>query len=275
MAGSHSFDLDFENMLKDVREPAVQELIEDQKKVRETSRGLTESLSLRSKHEAVVSQNPEWLRMLLQRDPELSENIVAEAFQHKDKECIRAFLDFGWDINTSIWAFSPLCFAVDDKDFMRWLIDQGADINALNSLGQPVLAKAIASGDFQVVSFLLVEGADLMLGDLLHSAVERKNEREGAELVEFLASKGPDVNALRYTNPTASRQMAMSFLPTPLYLAVERENIPVARALLRHGADPARRVLCQGHKGQSALERVRSINNPEISALFRGTPSKI
>ncbi|KAK4499412.1 hypothetical protein PRZ48_009926 [Zasmidium cellare] len=157
---------------------------------------------------------------------------------------------------------------------MKWLIDQGADINALDSLGQPVLASAIALGDFQVVSLLLIERADLMRGDLLHSAVERKNQREGAELVEFLASKGPDVNALRYTNPMASKNKAICFHPTPLYLACGLENIPVARALLKCGAHPDRRILCQGQKGLSALEKARSINNPELSALFRGTASK-
>jgi hypothetical protein len=52
----------------------------------------------------------------------------------------------------------------------------------------------------------------------------------------------------------------MSFSPTSLYLACEKENMPVLQALLKYGADPARKILCWGRDGPSALERVRSIN---------------
>jgi hypothetical protein len=36
--------------------------------------------------------------------------------------------------------------------------------------------------------------------------------------------------------------------------------MPVLQALLKYGADPARKILCWGRDGPSALERVRSIN---------------
>ena len=157
---------------------------------------------------------------------------------------------------------------------MQWLIDNGADINTRPELDLPVLTNAIALGDIEVVRLLFSRGADVLHGNLLHSAVERKDQYEGAELVEYLARRGVDVNARRHTNSAAWRQKAMSFLPTPLYLACDEENIPVARALLQHGADPTREILCQGRSGPSALERARSIKNPELSSLIFAATSK-
>lgn len=147
-------------------------------------------------------------------------------------------------------------------------------MNAHQELGLPALSDAIALGDIAVVHLLLAKGADVTFGNLLHSAVERNNQHEGAELVKILVRKGVDVNALRHANSAAWRQKAMSFLPTPLYLACDNENIPAARALLQHGADPNRKILCWGRSGPSALERVKSISNPELSALVYGPTSK-
>lgn len=166
-------------------------------------------------------------------------------------------------------------YAINDMEFMKWLIDLGADIDNRPYLDQPVLSYAIASGDIQVVHFLLAKGADVMHGNLLHYAVERTDQREGAELIEILAHKGADVNARRHFNAAAWRFKAMSFLPTPLYLACHHENIPAVHALLKCGADPARKILCWGRDGPSALGRARSLHNPELSALLLQFCSKI
>ncbi|KAF2158773.1 hypothetical protein M409DRAFT_71470 [Zasmidium cellare ATCC 36951] len=281
MTQPHATEANFDEILQYLCEPDGQEQaalesvrVGDEQTVRQTSLGLKEGASLRNKLEAVTLRKPDILQILLEENRVLSEDVVAEAFQRKDRMCIRILLDFGWDINNTLWAASPLCFAIHDKDFMNWLIDHGADINARYELDLPVLASAIALGDIQVVHLLLEKGADVMHGNLLHSAVERKNQREGAELVDFLARKGVDVNAHRHTNSVAWKQKAMSFLPTPLYLACDKENIPVVQALLQHGADPARKVFVWGRNGPSALERTRSINNPKLSALLFGAPSK-
>lgn len=158
---------------------------------------------------------------------------------------------------------------------MDWLVERGADIDARYELDLPVLANAIAYGDIRVVHSLLAKGADVMHGNLLHSAVERENQHEGAELVESLARKGVDVDARRHTNPTAWRHKAMSFLPTPLYLACDKENVPAMRALLHCGADPARRVLFRGMEGQSTIEKAQSIDNPELADLLCGFPAEL
>lgn len=134
-------------------------------------------------------------------------------------------------------------YAINDIEFMKWLIDRGADIDNRPYLDQPVLSYAIASGDIRVVQFLLAKGAD--------------------------------VNARRHFNAAAWRFKAMSFLPTPLYLACHHENVPAVHALLKCGADPARKILCWGRDGPSALGRARSLHNSELSALLLQFCSKI
>ncbi|KAF2769184.1 ankyrin [Teratosphaeria nubilosa] len=217
--------------------------------------------------------NSRLLRLLLENDRRIDDDVVAHAIQRKDKECIRTLLHFGWDTNHPLWDNPPL-FAIDDEDFTRWLLENGADVNVRPRLDQPVLTNAIVVSDIKVVRLLLAQGADASHGTLLHSAVSRENQQEGAELVEDLAQRGADVNELRHTNPVAFRQQALFYLPTPLCLACDKENIPAARALLRNGADPNRRPLFRGYYAANAVERARSGNNPELLSLIQAARSK-
>ena len=129
---------------------------------------------------------------------------------------------------------------------MQWLIETGADVNARNRLDESALSVAIAHGSMDVVRLLLTQGTDVTHGDVLHCAAQRKNQFEGAELVKDLVKRGADVNAHRHFNPVASRWRIMSMLLTPLHIACSERNIPVTEALLKHGADPCRKLLNAG-----------------------------
>ena len=74
-------------------------------------------------------------------------------------------------------------------------------------------------------------------------AAQRKNQLEGAHVVEDLVLKGADVNAYRFNDPVAFRWRAPFKFPRPVHVACEESNIFVAQALLRHGADPHRKTL--------------------------------
>jgi ankyrin repeat protein len=157
----------------------------------------------------------------------------------------------------------------DDEKFTRWLVDNGADVNARSTLDEPPLAVAITGGSMDVVYFLLSLGTDIKHGNLLHCAVERNNQSEGAELAEILAGKGADVNAYRHDNDVARPVRGMSKLQTPLHLACSRKNIPVARVLLRYGASPHRMSLEAGQLvPPTALEIARVRNDQELLDLL-------
>lgn len=129
---------------------------------------------------------------------------------------------------------------------MHWLIAAGAEINARNELDESVLSIAVARGSLDVVHLLIAHGADIRHGDVLHCAAQRQNQSEGAELVHQLAAKGAEVNGYRYNNSVALKLRGMSTLPTPLHVACHENNLPVAKALLKHGADPYRKLLRAG-----------------------------
>ncbi|OCK74116.1 ankyrin [Lepidopterella palustris CBS 459.81] len=274
-------EADFQNIITDLLGPdAGQPVCEairqgSEQRVRTTSLHLQGASTISPKKEAIIEGRADFLRILLEVDNTISEDLVAVACQRKDLPCVRTLLDFGWPINKTIYsAASLLCFAVNDENFMRQLIEQGADVNATSNLDEPVLAIAIAYGSMKVVSLLLEQGADIMHGNLLHCAAEREDQHEGAQIVEQLVQQGADVNAYRHNNPVARRLRGLSKLLTPLHVACGTQNIPVVRALLRHGADPNRMAFKAGQLvPPTALEKARQCENEELCNLLLGVGS--
>jgi ankyrin repeat protein len=153
----------------------------------------------------------------------------------------------------------------DDERLTRWLVDNGADVNARSTLDEPPLAVAITSGSMDVANLLLSLGTDITHGNLLHCVAERENQQEGAKLAEVLAREGVDVNTYRHDNDVARPLRGMSKLYTPLHVACSRKNIPVAKVLLRYGADPHKMSLEAGQPAPpTALEIARDLNDREL-----------
>lgn len=134
-------------------------------------------------------------------------------------------------------------YAIDDLAFTQWLVDNGANVNLRSRNGETALSAAIASGSFDVVTFLLNCGTDCSHGDLVHCAAQRENEQEGASLIEYFALKGLGMNTHRYDNPVAFRWRALFKHGTPLHVACEARRVLVARTLLECGANPHRKML--------------------------------
>jgi len=145
-------------------------------------------------------------------------------------------------------------------------------VNARSRHDESALSVAIVRGSMDVVRLLLSYRTDITHGDLLHCAAQRKNQAEGAELVEHLAQKGAVVNAYRFDNPTAFRWRATFKLPTPLHVACDEGNLPVAQALVRHGADPHRKMLEAGRLTQpTPLDKALESNNGALIDFLRAT----
>ncbi|HEX3640506.1 MAG TPA: ankyrin repeat domain-containing protein, partial [Ktedonobacteraceae bacterium] len=113
------------------------------------------------------------------------------------------------------------------------------------------------------------KGADVTHGDLLHCAAERKNQSEGAGFAKDLANRGADVNAYRHDKSVARILRGMSQLLTPLHVACYKQNVPVARVLLQHGANPDQMSLKAGQLAPpTALEIAQTKNNEELISLL-------
>lgn len=159
---------------------------------------------------------------------------------------------------------------MDDVEFLKWLVTSGADVNARSALDESPLSKAIACGSMDAIRFLLAEGASVHHGDLLHHTALRSNQQEGALLAEDLIQRGTDINAYRFNNPVSFRWRAPYKQLTPLHVACLEKNIPVAQVLLRHGADPHRKILHAGEeKGQSPIEMSLESQEEGLEKLFR------
>ena len=107
-------------------------------------------------------------------------------------------------------------------------------------------------------------------GNWLHLAANTNN----AEITEWLILRGQDVNGVyRRTNKI-----------TPLFIALSRENLEVARVLLENGADPSKEreiiapLSSNGGKGERQLEAIKLLDefgvdlNQQFINEFTNTP---
>jgi len=100
----------------------------------------------------------------------------------------------GTPLHWVAWQYSNMsgCLEIANK-----LIQCGADVNAINKFGQTPLSILCDTAsdrnkfnDMDLVKVLLKASADINLGNALYEAADRDN----TELVNFLISKGADVN---------------------------------------------------------------------------------
>ncbi|MBI3181617.1 MAG: ankyrin repeat domain-containing protein [Myxococcales bacterium] len=114
---------------------------------------------------------------------------------------VQALLARGANIN-GLWARvsleenTPLTFAIEKErlEVARYLVAQGADVNARGKHGTAPLAAAVARGSPELVRLLLEKGADpkvpLTRQTLLHRAAARGNP----EVISMLLERGLDLN---------------------------------------------------------------------------------
>ncbi len=152
-------------------------------------------------------------------------------------------------------------------EMLRFLLDQGAHINALDRSGLSPLFLAIEHlidrPEMITIAYELIDrGADVTIrsrirqSSLLHVLTRQVSERNGMfarqieSLAQFLIKKGVDINARDSDGITA------------LELALRYGNIPVIRALLSAGAS-----ITEVITPQRSLQEL-STRNPELGRLL-------
>jgi ankyrin repeat protein len=155
---------------------------------------------------------------------------LVEAVERGDREGVRALLEQQADVNApQSDGTTALHWAAhrDDLETAELLIGSGADVNAANHYGVTPLSLACTNGNATMVERLLKAGADA-------SAVQQTGETTlmtasnsgNVEVVKLLLAHGADVNG----RETRRGQTALMW-------AVEQEHADVAWALIEAGAD--------------------------------------
>ena len=187
-------------------------------------------------------------------------------------------------LNTVLLA-TPLHQAVEDineKKVMA-LVNEGADVNALDKYGRTPLHLAMGVGRYSLVKFLIEHGADIHIKDSAHKtplvyAIE-KNRMKVIIYVSTLVNKErpskthPLFSAIREGDTEAfSREFNAADInvtdadgKTLLHLACEYRREDIVEALLKLGIDKEAR----DHDGRDALNYAKLSGNKKIIELLQ------
>jgi hypothetical protein len=165
--------------------------------------------------------------------------------------------------HVELWT-TPLGKAVQKQDVrtVMDLLERGADPNAKNIVGRPVLVEAAARSCHEIVGVLLKKGADPNERSEDGSTALLKAVMAGdVETVKALAAGGADVNA------TVEKGLMNGM--TPLMMAA-LEHAEIVQVLLAKGAD----VNAKTKTGLTALSLARQSKRPDIVRLLKAAGAK-
>lgn len=164
-------------------------------------------------------------------------------------------LEYGANIDSS-----DLFMAVgkDNPAMVGWLLGYGLDVNVRDSYQGSVLSEATTWGAAACVKLLIDAGADVHAEDHVHS--QPISNASTPEVARLLVDAGADINfisgegysRLKYAAEGGSVEMIRTLLDmgaetdaeakrhttTPLYVAVQQDDMEIVRLLLEAGANP-------------------------------------
>ncbi len=138
-----------------------------------------------------------------------------------------------------------------NRDAVRALLKEGADVNTTQADGMTALHWAAQKGDVELAKVLLYASANLKaatrIGGYTPLLIASKNG--DAAMIETLAQAGADTNATTINGTT------------PLMLAAAAGKAPAVKALLDHGADVNAK---EAVKGETALTFAAAFGRADV-----------
>ncbi len=172
-------------------------------------------------------------------------------------------------------AVTPLLAAIrslDDKPGVRaivlFLLEHGADPNAVSSQGNAPIHQAFWTDDPALFALLLAHHADPSLRDgqgdtPLHLAVPWPKS-QALQIAATLLAAGADVNAWGKQNASAGGYNGMGDGPTPLEAAIASGSEDLAHFLVEKGAD----VNAPGAAGETPPALANRLHRTDIAAYL-------
>lgn len=182
---------------------------------------------------------------------------------------------------------SPLHIAVKNVNEVKvhHLIEEGADVNAVDKTGKTALHYAAAIGRLSVVKYLVEQGADTHLKDQTHKtplvyAIEKNHIKVIVYLTKrlniktsteqkniFTAVKNGDIKQVKEDLKSVDLNIVDPDGKTLLHLACEYKQVEIVKMLLELGIDKVTR----DHDGRDALNYAKLSGNKKILDLLQDT----
>ena len=219
---------------------------------------------------AIRYDNPEVVRVFIEAGADVNESsgsgrsLVSFAREHAPESIVQLLVDAGAQEYSVGSGDERLCRGYEDlysaigadgkiEELVECVIRKlGADVNATDASGRPVLYWAISEGRPEIVRALVDAGADVNATDDGSKPVLLRAISENPEIVRVLVDAGADVNA------TNSRDEPM------LLRAIWNENPEIVRVLVDAGAD----VNATDDRGKPMLYWAIIEENPEIVRIL-------
>ena len=148
-------------------------------------------------------------------------------------------------------------------DLVRFLIAQGADVNMGNILGDTALSLAVAWGHKNIVQLLLEHDADVNIPTVQGSTPLMVAARAGRiDMARMLLARGANIDWTPVSNTMSQEGV------TALITAAMFGQTDMVRFLLKNGAEVNRRM---GFGGDTALDRA---NTQEMVRLLKAAGGK-
>ena len=172
-------------------------------------------------------------------------------------QAVQTLLDEGADVNAKDVEGNPILREAvwrGHAEIVRLLVESGADVNAKDAEGNPILREAVWRGHAEIVRLLVESGADVNAKDTEGNPILREAVWRGhAEIVRLLVESGADVNAKDTEGNPILRE------------AVWRGHAEIVRLLVESGAD----VNAKDAEGNPMLHEATWRGHTDIEAILR------
>jgi len=227
-------------------------------------------------HVASQHGNVEAARLLLERGARIDavdnnhSTPLHVASQHRKVKTSRLLLEHGANIHVqnkedqtpqhlllAMWSYNS---PDDDVDTIRFFLERGADVDAVDEYHLTLLHVASYHGSVKVARLLLQHGANINARNgegqtLLHRALVGINDGmwgDSFDAIQLLLENGADIDALDDDHLT------------PLHLASEYGSVRATRLLLEHGAN----VHLQNNDGYTPSQVASAKDHDKIVRLL-------
>lgn len=155
------------------------------------------------------------------------EDLIDNAILGNNLEVLEFLLSKGFKMSTKSLKRWDTVIRNGNPLMLKYLIDNGCEIQARNDRGESIISKAALYGKLEIVKYLIQCGADVdyTLGYTQYTALHNASINGHLEIVKFLVESGANVN--------------MSSLDrwTPLHIACIKNNQEISRYLILKGAN--------------------------------------